>query len=393
MSLFCMYCGREIPNDAEFCPYCGSTIDPAVRQGPDDPSVYIPAEQAAFEGGYAAEESYPGNYDGEEGPRVKLRRRKIPTFVFVILAIVAVIAIIAIIRVVQYFERPILYVDHSGNWEYIASGRREKSGKIKVSKNDFVYRISKKTRKEMLGDEDSSDDYVARSRKLDTIMSSLTFKPDKKKKIKSGETITGTISCNKPESRLKSLADGVGIRIKGLNNTCKVKIVKKTAGDVADQKTSDTVSTTGERYVNAQDLANSIDTNFYYWLIQQGENAVTATSEFSVASAECVGTYLAKPNSADSSYLDQFVMVYLVTDSTGKRFYYGAQLNCINKDSSQNNVNYTTDYSNQPAGSLCYSYGSSSSYISTIINSYYPTRLSDSCTYTLSRIPLSTQQQ
>ncbi len=388
-----MHCGREIPNDAEFCPYCGSVVNREVRQQTEEPFVQMPEEQAVFEEEYAADETYSGRSNRGEGFLTKLRSGKIPTVVFVILAVVVIAAIVAIVKVVQYFDRPILYVDHSGNWEYIASGRREKSGKIKVSKDDFVYRISRKTRQKMLGDEESTDDYVARSRKLDTIMSSLTFNPKKKKKIKAGETVSGTVSCNKPESRLKSLANGAGIRIKGLDNACKVKIVKKTAGDVAEQKSSGTMSTTAERYVNAQDLANSIDPNFYYWLIQQGENAVTATSEFSVASAECVGTYLAKPNSADSQYLDQFVMVYLVTDSSGKRFYYGAQLNCINKDSSQNNVNYTTDYSNQTTGSLCYSYGSSSSYISTIVNSYYPARLSGSCTYTLSRIPLSTQQR
>jgi hypothetical protein len=384
-----MRCGREIPNDADFCPYCGSTVSQEVRQHAEEP--YEQRQAAVNE--YTEEESFSGRSDAGAGFLTKLRGGRVPTAALVILAIVVIAAVVAVIKVVRYFDRPILYVDHSANWEYIASGRREKNGKIKVSKDDFVYRISKKAREKMLGDEESTDDYVARSRKLDTIMSSLTFNPRKKKKIKAGEKISGTISSNKPESRLKSLANGAGIRIKGLDNACKVKIVKKTAGDVAEQKSSGTMSTTAERYVNAQDLANSIDPNFYYWLIQQGENAVTATSEFSVASAECVGTYLAKPNSADSQYLDQFVMVYLVTDSSGKRFYYGAQLNCINKDSSQNNVNYTTDYSNQTTGSLCYSYGSSSSYISTIVNSYYPARLSGSCTYTLSRIPLSTQQR
>ena len=128
MSLFCMHCGREIPNDAEFCPYCGSVVNREVRQQTEEPFVQMPEEQAVFEEEYAADETYSGRSNRGEGFLTKLRSGKIPTVVFVILAVVVIAAIVAIVKVVQYFDRPILYVDHSGNWEYIASGRREKSG-------------------------------------------------------------------------------------------------------------------------------------------------------------------------------------------------------------------------------------------------------------------------
>lgn len=83
--MFCMYCGKEIPTGAAFCPACGKAVSPA--QPPSLAEGTIPAESAVFPG----EAAPAAESTGGAAPAAK-KKSRLPLFLGVAAAGIAMIA-------------------------------------------------------------------------------------------------------------------------------------------------------------------------------------------------------------------------------------------------------------------------------------------------------------
>ena len=218
--MFCIKCGKEIPNDSVFCEFCGERqpkLDKEQQQiAPEEKAEKPIPEAPAAESGQAM--------PAVTQPEGKKKSKKKIAIIVAICAVV-VIGVFAVIEL----SKPTVDVMESVNIpSYAFTGY---NGYAKLN----TYSISSGLTSSTLPD--GIENNTENRTNWTSLVYYLHYTADKTLSLKNGDTITVTSSTTN-EQQIKKLASQLGIRVKNLGGTKDIKI-----------------STIKERYSSASEVA------------------------------------------------------------------------------------------------------------------------------------------
>lgn len=273
--MYCKYCGKEISDNSKFCTYCGkpakidgsgelSKDESANEQKPDAASDEIWVENARTD--KEEEEKSKVNTDSGNGTENESRtgekkeaplareyrkkaedaQRKRKLIIGSLIGVAAAIAaVVLIINLVSYLSKETVDVRDYAKIDY-SQLEDQYSGTATIDQDNIENKIKTSlaglSPGKLNSNVDSSldgTDYL--QIEWEELIGGISCELDKSKKIKNGDTLTVTITCDPQNDSLKTIENDIGVRIEGLGKSKKLEVKGlperyKNGKDIPDDK-------------------------------------------------------------------------------------------------------------------------------------------------------------